>query len=241
MCIWRGTKNGTFSVKSAYYLQKEIESRGLAESSSMGVRSPVWKQIWGLKIPNAEKNFLWRACHESLPTRQNLYRRKIVEDSSCPICGLEEETASHIIWQCSSARNVWCVGPNELQKSTGEGSEFLQVAEDVFAKCSEETVAQFAGIARRIWLRRNEVVHEGVFLHPNILVQRSMQAFEDFSLVWGQKEPRTLETPTLDRWNAPFMGWLKVNSDASVDKTKGWLGYGVVVRDAVGVVVAAQC
>ena len=59
MCIWRGTKNGTFSIKNAYYLQKEIESRGLVESSSMGAKSPVWKQIWGLKIPNVEKNFLW--------------------------------------------------------------------------------------------------------------------------------------------------------------------------------------
>ena len=85
------------------------------------------------------------------------------------------------------------------------------------------------------------MVHGGVFLHPNILIQWSMQAFEDFSLVWGQKESRTLETPILERWNAPFVGWMKVNSDALVDKKKGWLGYGVVVQDAYGVVLAAQC
>ena len=37
------------------------------------------------------------------------------------------------------------------------------------------------------------------------------------------------------------MGWIKVNSDASVDKKRGWLGYGAVARDERGVVMAAQC
>ena len=32
--IWRGTKNGLFSVKSAYFIQKELERNGTAESSS---------------------------------------------------------------------------------------------------------------------------------------------------------------------------------------------------------------
>jgi hypothetical protein len=154
---------------------------------------------------------------------------------------LEEEMTTHIIWQCSSARDVWCVGPKELQKCTDWGSEFLQVVEGIFAKYSFEVIAQFVGIARMIWLRRNEVVYGGGFLHPKLLVQQSVKAAEDFSLVWGQKESRTLETLILDRWNAPFVGWMKVNSDASVDKTKGWLGYGVVVQDACGVVLAAQC
>jgi ribonuclease HI len=149
VCIWRGNKNSLFSVRSAYYMHMEMEKRGLAESSNEG-RRRVRKQIWELKIPNVEKNFLWRACHESLPTRYNLFRRKIVEDPLCPIYGLAEETSLHILWQCSSARDVWCVGPKKLQKSSGAGLEFLQVVEEVFIACSLEDIAQFAGIARRI-------------------------------------------------------------------------------------------
>jgi hypothetical protein len=56
-CIWRGTNNGSFSVRSAYYIQREIERRGLAEPSSTGERSKVWQKIWNLKIPNVEKTF----------------------------------------------------------------------------------------------------------------------------------------------------------------------------------------
>jgi hypothetical protein len=187
-CIWRGTKNGSFSVRSAYYIQMEMEKRGLAESSSTGERSKVWKQIWELQIPNVEKSFLWRACHESLPTRQNLYRRKIVDNASCPICRMEEETALHILWQCFSTRDVWCVGPKMLQKSTGEGLDFLRVVAAVLAKCFLEDTAQFAGVARRIWWRHNEVVHGGVLSHPSTLVIRTQQAIEYFITALCQKE-----------------------------------------------------
>lgn len=44
------------------------------------------------------KNFLWYACHEILPTRVNLHRRKIVEDALCPLCGSEEESVIHVLW-----------------------------------------------------------------------------------------------------------------------------------------------
>ena len=89
-CIWRGTKNGSFFVRSAYYIRREMERRGIAESSSTGERSTVWKKIWELKIPNVEKMFLWRVCHESLPTRQNLQRRNIIDDAFCLFCRMEE-------------------------------------------------------------------------------------------------------------------------------------------------------
>jgi hypothetical protein len=36
-----GNKKWHFSVKSAYYLRKEIELKGLAEISSVGVKRPI--------------------------------------------------------------------------------------------------------------------------------------------------------------------------------------------------------
>jgi hypothetical protein len=88
----------------------ELENRGLAESSSAQNQRKVWRNIWGLRVPSVEKNFLWRACHEILPTRKNLQQRKIIDDPLCPICGLEEETAVHILWECPTAQDVWCMG-----------------------------------------------------------------------------------------------------------------------------------
>lgn len=70
----------------------------------------VWQDIWKLKLPNMEKKILWHACHEILPTQVNLCRRKINDDSLCPICEDEVETVAHAQWQCLATTDIWCVG-----------------------------------------------------------------------------------------------------------------------------------
>lgn len=116
--VWRGTNTGLFSVRSAYYIQMETDAQGVAASSSLESNSRVWSSLWALKIPNAEKNKikLWRTCHEILPTRSNLHKRKIIEDPLCPLCGRAPETVSHILWRCPSAMDAWSVGRVKLQK-----------------------------------------------------------------------------------------------------------------------------
>ena len=44
----------------------------------------------------------------------------------------------------------------------------------------------------------------------------------------------------VQRWHAPNSGWIKVNWDASLEKDMGRMGYSAVVRDDLGLVVAAQ-
>jgi hypothetical protein len=115
--IWRGTTNGLFSVCSAYYIQQEIEATSLAKCSYKAGKREVWRDIWALPIPNVEKNFLWRACHNLLPTHSNLFKKKIVADPSCPLCGAEAETGYHILWDCPSAKDVWSMGKGIIQKA----------------------------------------------------------------------------------------------------------------------------
>ena len=59
--IWKDTKNRLFSVKSAYFIQKELEQKGEVESSSREGISKVWHEIWKLRLPNAQKK-LFMAC-----------------------------------------------------------------------------------------------------------------------------------------------------------------------------------
>lgn len=135
-----------------------------------------------------KKNFLWRACHDILPTRANLHKRHIVDDPLCPICGREVETGFHILCQCPSAMDVWGMGSRTLQKSKFAGPNFIQVVEGVFAKCSFEDVRTFVGLARRIWLRRNEVVHGGAFTPPSVLLHLTTSAITDLQTAHGERE-----------------------------------------------------
>jgi hypothetical protein len=84
--VWRGTTNGMFSIKSVYHMENELQAIRRSGSSREGTRDSVWKIIWNLKIPNAVKIFMWKACNDLLPTKVNLLRRGVVSDSLCLIC-----------------------------------------------------------------------------------------------------------------------------------------------------------
>jgi hypothetical protein len=55
--IWRCTDNSTFTVKSAFHLQKEWDSTKKMECSNPKNHSKVWKALWKLQIPNVDKLF----------------------------------------------------------------------------------------------------------------------------------------------------------------------------------------
>jgi ribonuclease HI len=198
--------------------------------------------IWQLNIPNVEKHFLWRACHDILPTRVNLCARKIITDPLCLLCEREPETAFHILWQCPSAGDVWGAGGKVFQKSSFKGPDFIQVVEEMLRKCDPEEFSQFVGIARRIWLRRNEVMHGGSFQHPNSIVKLAQQATEVYqSLRNGRDVEPTVFTEVIENvWKAPSPGWFKANWDAGIDKKNGRVGLGVIIRNHRGAMVASK-
>jgi hypothetical protein len=70
--IWRCTKKGEFSVRSAYHLRLDIQTAAKPSSSKKSDNTKVWKVCWNSNIPPAVKTFIWHACHNLLPTRVNL-------------------------------------------------------------------------------------------------------------------------------------------------------------------------
>jgi hypothetical protein len=44
-----------FFIRSAYYLQQELEVQSGASSSFQACFSEAWRRLWKLRIPNVEK------------------------------------------------------------------------------------------------------------------------------------------------------------------------------------------
>lgn len=59
---------GLFFIKSTYALEVERGRKDLGESSTPKSKEMFWKNIWKLNIPSSIKHFIWRACHDILPT-----------------------------------------------------------------------------------------------------------------------------------------------------------------------------
>ena len=98
-----------FSVKSTYRVALKLKFGDWAEHSSTREHDATWGRIWKLNVPLKVRTFIWRACNNYLPTRNNLCRRKAQIEATCEFCQWEPETISHVLWSCPFARNVWAL------------------------------------------------------------------------------------------------------------------------------------
>jgi len=66
-------------------------------------RQPRLLSEFTLKVPNKVKLLLWRAYTDSFPTMYNLFKKKIVPDSTCYLRMKESETILHMLWTCDAS------------------------------------------------------------------------------------------------------------------------------------------
>jgi len=110
---WHYDKKGVFSVKSAYHVLDDIDTREnrtqQGESSSgTGRHGCEWNAIWKLKCLPKVRQFLWRLAHNSLPWRMNIKRRGIKDiDTRCPMCGRLDEDGGHLFLKCKMVKQCW--------------------------------------------------------------------------------------------------------------------------------------
>lgn len=52
--------------------------------------------------------FGWRVATQSLATKHNTYRRTIVLEDVCDICGTESEDEYHVVVSCTRSRAMRC-------------------------------------------------------------------------------------------------------------------------------------
>lgn len=73
--VWRFTSNGTYSSQSLY---KIVNFRG--------IRPVYLPAVWSLEIPPKINFFIWLLSQNKVLTKDNVAKRKHVEDSSCLFC-----------------------------------------------------------------------------------------------------------------------------------------------------------
>ncbi|KAL0451591.1 UNVERIFIED_CONTAM: putative mitochondrial protein, partial [Sesamum latifolium] len=109
--IWKPSKKGLFSVRSAYKVALELDARVSASSSrsfpflTEGYEK-FWQQMWALVVPPRVRVQVWRFCPDAIPTMDNLAKRHRVVDTRCIRCEAVE-MIKHVLWECHFPRMVW--------------------------------------------------------------------------------------------------------------------------------------
>ena len=139
-------------MKSGYrFLINENSAQPITVNPNHG--SEVWKIIWGLNVPYKIKNFLWRSCKETIPIKQNLKRRKIIQDDKCDHYESHAETSLHALWECPRLSLVWDSNPElKLHQAYGLSSIIDLV---LHAHAKGKNLNQLAVILWTVWHRRN--------------------------------------------------------------------------------------
>ena len=85
--MWLHTNSETYSVKSRYHVATQVlRNENWAESSQIPTSNNLWAKLWKLRLLNKIKVFRWRVGLNILPTRENLFRCKIVKNNTCDLC-----------------------------------------------------------------------------------------------------------------------------------------------------------
>ena len=237
--IWLGNKRGVFTVKSAYHITSNlVDSSEDGECSSSDSKTLLWKRIWSQKVPQKLKIFAWRTCVNGLPTMFNLSHRGIHCSSFCPLCDKAIESTAHALFLCDHAKLSWAQWHNCLVEVTSSSSEPIDIALDIIDKGSPSDLELFFTVAWSIWWNHNQVVHEDSGTPPS-------QVWEMANIFLGEYKdacslPIFSPAPAPTTWQAPPLGFFKINVDgAALDDGKPSC-IGVVIHDCRGFLIAAS-
>ncbi|XP_075640217.1 uncharacterized protein LOC142611959 [Castanea sativa] len=152
---WPFTLTGDYSVKSRYtFLQQEYQNSQPGQSV-LECLKPLWKSIWSLQVPSKVKNFIWRAAKNSLPTKANLVKRKIISEDLCEQCRNQKEDAVLALYLCPKLLDLWTKVELWNHSRLKQATSFIDLIGCVFANNRDPTL--FSMVAWAFWNRRNNL------------------------------------------------------------------------------------
>lgn len=122
----------------------------------------------------------------------------------------------------------------------------MEIIEGFMGKSRGEDMDLMAILARRIWLRKNTLVFEGLFIPPTKVFSCVAENLQDFTLcqqegqcgISHQEQDRLSATKV---WQPPPPNLIKVNWNAATNIKEGCIGIGIVARDCGGHVLGGKC
>ncbi|XP_019178767.1 PREDICTED: uncharacterized protein LOC109173878 [Ipomoea nil] len=225
--------------------------------SSQATDTRPWASIWNLSVPPKVRMFGWQLAASYLPTRDALLTRHVdwqlaasylpTRDALltrhvdcniiCHMCREESESAHHLFVACREAlvarRKLGLLITHVAGDTVGEWLF------NCIAVLSHDQMSKLLMLCWGLWTARNDVVWNAQSWDLELMLRRTMVFWEN----WGAAQcvdGGQQTGGTLGRWERPRRGRLKLNTDASVDKQHGRVGFGWVLRDDDGRFRAAK-
>lgn len=240
---WSATNNGLYTVKSGYALISRKEHQSLFQEFEENPSvNPLYVKIWKLQTPPKIKIFLWKVLKGAVDVEDRLRTRGIKIADGCLMCGEEQETINHILFQCPLARQVWVVS---LIPSAFNGfgnsiftnmNHLLQVSQNQLIPQKMRTVCPW--IIWLLWKKRNKLLFEGTGEMTMRIVDKAYDDCNQWILAQNRGDKAIDHNPSIRKmWIPPNSGELKCNIGVAWSKQQQVSGASWVIRDFKGSVL----
>uniref|UniRef100_A0A803QQG6 Reverse transcriptase domain-containing protein n=1 Tax=Cannabis sativa TaxID=3483 RepID=A0A803QQG6_CANSA len=234
--IWNHHHSGCFTVNSAYHLAN-------SNLSSPGPSNPAtyrrwWTTVWSSNIPPKIKHFLWKAFHHILPSNLNLFHRRSTPSPFCSLCLSHHDSNTHSLIECSRAGKIWkhsSFYQFYLKNRNCDIKEFMLRGFESFDK---DQFSSFSGLIWAIWNNRNRAI-----FHPNHITDFRVENSVSYYLQEYRDAQNRISischtshrpSPNLHVPDATYQLFV----DAALSQSTNKHGYGAVVTDSKGTVIA---
>ncbi|KAF4391640.1 hypothetical protein G4B88_030791 [Cannabis sativa] len=179
--MWHYTADGTYSVKSGYFVASQLDQFDPSPSKSWF--AVWWKGFWKTSLPKKVLIFAWRGFHDALPTYAGLQKRKVVDHTNCPICGFSVDSNSHAVFLCRGFKKIWKELRVSMLNNLSMDISFKQIVLKASEILSRSEYELFLVAAWYIWSERNQIVHGRKANPSDVVVSQIFNAIEDTSNV----------------------------------------------------------
>ena len=192
---WVLEKKGAYTTCSMY---RYLSNRGMINKRL--------NLLWSSRMPLKIKVFLWLAFQDRLPTGSVLKKRNWKGCGDCIICKVPE-TADHIFFLCPIAKFVWTCASEALHwnKIPTSMQNFLEGWLPLGCKDYRVKLLFFAAVLWSLWITRNKMTIEGVFIKsPSNVIFK----LDSFIQRW-RKMLCASDGEMVESWRTQVQGWLE--------------------------------
>ncbi|KAL4352609.1 hypothetical protein GQ457_06G035460 [Hibiscus cannabinus] len=196
--------------------------------------------MMAISVNSQLRGFIWLAFQDRLLSNQVRARRSLTSDSSCSLCGAEEESLLHILRDCPDIRTLWM----SLSVHSAHRRFFtMSLREWILHGTSSASFCAlidgpfqflFASFIWQAWKRRNAFALVGRNMGAESLLHISVHWAKLYHLPRHHTIVPYSSFAANVKWSPPPNGWLCLNSDASLSHSSGVGSVGGVVRDHSG-------
>ncbi|XP_026422282.1 uncharacterized protein LOC113318323 [Papaver somniferum] len=237
--VWNLTRNGNFTLKSAYKKLHEISLGDTEVSVNIQNTEILWKELWDIKIWPRVQHFWWKCLANILPTNERLSISCRYISKTFPLFNQHDEGVMHVLFTCPFSRAVWMIIPGGssvltwvLTDTNSIFESWMQSAQQDSSQSKWLHLAMI--VAWTIWNERCEVRFQHKQANPQTTARRAISFASYIKSLYAKQEPNNfvVHYNTSSRhWKPPAPHFIIINCDASYDIHTGLTGISLILRD----------